>query len=108
MSQVVIVTGAASGIGFATARRFAKDGANVVLVGLHQDKLADAAAQVRAAGAADTLAVVCDVSVEADVERAVRDTLARFGNVDAIVNNAGLMSFKPLHEFTGDDWTRIL
>ena len=50
----------------------------------------------------------CDVSVEAQVEAALTATLQRFGRLDVVVNNAGLMSFKPLNEFTGEDWNRIL
>lgn len=108
MSRVAIVTGGASGIGLATACRFGRDGDRVVVVDLHEDKLDDAVKQVQDAGAAEALAVVCDVSVEAQVEHAVRHTLARFGAVDTIVNNAGLMSFRPLEQFTGDEWKRIL
>jgi NAD(P)-dependent dehydrogenase (short-subunit alcohol dehydrogenase family) len=108
MTGVVIVTGAASGIGLATACRFGRDASRVVLAGLHQAGLDAAAEHARKAGAPDTLSVVCDVSVESQVIRTVQHALDRFGRLDAVVNNAGLMTFKPLQEFTGADWTRIL
>lgn len=105
---VAIVTGAGSGIGLATAKRLARDGAKVVLVGLDAAKLEAAAGQVREAGAPGTLARVCDVSVESQVEAAVKDTIERLGRLDIVVNNAGLMSFKPLEQFTGEDWNKVL
>jgi NAD(P)-dependent dehydrogenase (short-subunit alcohol dehydrogenase family) len=60
------------------------------------------------AGAPDALATVCDVADEASVERAVAATLKKFGKLDVVVNNAGLMVFKPIAEQTGDDFLRIL
>jgi NAD(P)-dependent dehydrogenase (short-subunit alcohol dehydrogenase family) len=106
--KVAIVTGAGSGIGLATAKRLARDGAKVVLVGLDAKKLEAAAAEVRSAGAPDAWPRVCDVSVEQQVADAVKETVERFGRLDVVVNNAGLMSFKPLEEFTGDDWNKVL
>lgn len=106
--KVALVTGAASGIGLATARRLGSEGARVVLVGLHADKLAAARDEVLQAGAPGALDVVCDVSQEAQVTACVDQVMQRFGRLDAVVNNAGLMSFKPLEQFTGDDWLRIL
>jgi NAD(P)-dependent dehydrogenase (short-subunit alcohol dehydrogenase family) len=106
--KVAIVTGAGSGIGLATAMKLGREGANVVLVGLDQARLDAAAKQVREAGAPEATGRVCDVSVEAQVETAVKDTVERLGRLDVIVNNAGLMSFKPLEQFTGDDWNKVL
>ena len=104
--KVALVTGAAGGIGLAIAKRFIAEGARVAMLDLQGDVLADAHAQLPAG--AQVLDVVCDVSREADVERSVRHVLTRFGALDVVVNNAGLMSFKPLEQFTGDDWLRIL
>lgn len=102
--RVAIVTGAAGGIGAAIAARMASDGAQVVIADL------DPAA---ASGAADKLGdgaigVGCDVGVEEQVEHCVAATLDRFGRIDIIVNNAGLMTFKPLSDWTGDDWLKVL
>jgi NAD(P)-dependent dehydrogenase (short-subunit alcohol dehydrogenase family) len=108
-NKVAIVTGAAGGIGLATARRLLGDGASVILAGRDDSRLAAASAQLSKAADPARIAVSrCDVSVEADVVRTVDTAVQRFGGVDIIVNNAGLMVFKPIEEQTGDDWTRIL
>jgi meso-butanediol dehydrogenase / (S,S)-butanediol dehydrogenase / diacetyl reductase len=106
--RVAIVTGAASGIGLATAKRFGTEGARVVLADLNAEKVAAAAGEVRAAGAPDAWASVCDVSRQEQVEATVAGAMERFGRLDVVVNNAGLMVFKPLEEHTADDWLRIL
>ena len=87
-SKVVIVTGASSGIGLASARRFAALGANVVLAARSIEKLRELAPSV---GAEDkVLCVKCDVTNEEDCREMVRRTVERFGGVDILVNNAGI------------------
>ena len=107
-NKVAIVTGGANGIGLALAKRLASEGARLVLVDLNEDTLNKALPDVLAAGAPDVLVSVCNVAIEAQVEAAVKEALQRFGRLDVIVNNAGLMQFKPLEELTGDDWLRVL
>ncbi|MGY3266119.1 SDR family NAD(P)-dependent oxidoreductase [Lysobacter sp. HA35] len=107
-NKVALVTGGASGIGLAICKRLASEGARVVIVDYNQANLDHAEPEVRTAGAADVLTSLCDVSVEAQVEATVKATLDRFGRFDVLVNNAGLMQFKPLEELTGDDWLRVL
>jgi NAD(P)-dependent dehydrogenase (short-subunit alcohol dehydrogenase family) len=104
----VIVTGAASGIGLATAHRFAREGARVVIADLNGDKAEAAAQEIRVQEKAEALAIACDVSNEAAVIATVQKTLERFGRLDVVVNNAGLMIFRPIDEVTADDWQRIL
>jgi NAD(P)-dependent dehydrogenase (short-subunit alcohol dehydrogenase family) len=107
-NKVVLITGGASGIGLAAAKRFASEGARVVLADYNQANLDAAVPEVQAAGAPAVLASLCNVSVEAQVAATVAATLAKFGRLDAVVNNAGLMQFKALEELTGDDWLRVL
>jgi NAD(P)-dependent dehydrogenase (short-subunit alcohol dehydrogenase family) len=104
----VIVTGAASGIGLATATRFGREGARVVVADLNADHATKAAESIKAAGAPDAWACACDVSNEQQVAACVAGTIDRFGTLDVVVNNAGLMTFKPLVDLTADDWRRVL
>ncbi len=100
--RVAIVTGAASGIGLATAKAFAAEGAKVVVADLNEEKARAAAEGFGGLG------VRCDVSKEDDVRACVVQTLKAYGQWDVVVNNAGLMVFKPLEEHTVEDWTRVL
>lgn len=106
--KVAIVTGAASGIGLATAKRLGSEGARVVIADLNPDKAAAAAEEVKAAGAPDAWGSACDVSKEDQVIATVAGAIQRWGRLDVVVNNAGLMFFKPITDLTGDDWNRIL
>jgi meso-butanediol dehydrogenase/(S,S)-butanediol dehydrogenase/diacetyl reductase len=106
--KVVIVTGGASGIGLATVKRFAREGARLVVADLHGERAEAAAGEARAAGAPDSVGLACDVSSEKQVEETVRATIQRFGRLDSVINNAGLMVFRPITEITADDWRRIL
>ena len=105
-NKVAIVTGAASGIGLATAKRMGSEGARVVIADLDKAKAEAAAQAVKEAGAPDAWGAVCDVSQEAQVISTVQNTIDKFGQLDVIVNNAGLMIIKPLEEHTESDWTK--
>lgn len=107
-NKTVIVTGAASGIGLATALRFGQEGARVVIADLNLEHAQAAAEQVKGAGAEDTLALACDVSSEEAVVACVQQTLEKFGTLEVVVNNAGLMTFEPISDLSGDDWRRVL
>jgi meso-butanediol dehydrogenase/(S,S)-butanediol dehydrogenase/diacetyl reductase len=106
--KVAIVTGGAGGIGLATARRLGQEGARVVIADLDEEKAEASAKSVKHDGAPDAVGMACDVSDDAQVTRCVAQTMQRFGGVHVIVNNAGLMTFKPLVQLTGDDWRRVL
>src|SRR5579859_3712403 len=90
--KVVIITGAAGGIGRATAVRFASEGARVVLVDLAETALAEVATAVEAAGG-EALTVAADVSRAADVERYAAEAVRRFGGIDCLFNNAGIEGY---------------
>jgi NAD(P)-dependent dehydrogenase (short-subunit alcohol dehydrogenase family) len=104
----VIVTGAASGIGLATAKRFGSEGARVVIADLSAEKSAAAEKEVRAAGAPDCFSVICNVAKKEEVENCVDETLRRFGALHVIVNNAGLMVFKSIEDLSAEDFLRVL
>ncbi len=106
--RVAIVTGAASGIGLATAKRLGAEGARVVIADLDAAKSQQAAEAVTAGGSPEAFASVCDVAAERQVADTVRSTVERFGRLDVVVNNAGLMVFKPLEEHDESDWLRVL
>lgn len=106
--KVALVTGGASGIGLAVCKRLAAEGARIVVADYNQQNLNSAVPQIQAAGAPDVWGSACNVGREAEVEATVAGTLERYGRLDVVVNNAGLMQFKPLEELTGDDWLRIL
>ncbi len=103
--KVVIVTGAGSGIGAGTARRFLEEGASVVLNGRREQKLHETIAGF---DADKSLVHPGDVSDEAYVKRLVEDTVARFGKLDVLVNNAATAIFGPFAQTTTQDWRRIM
>jgi NAD(P)-dependent dehydrogenase (short-subunit alcohol dehydrogenase family) len=108
-NKVAIVTGAAGGIGISIARRLLRDGASVVLADLNEEALAAASHQLDLEAGPNRVATShCDVTAEADVIRTVDFAVHRFGSIDVIVNNAGLMTFKLIEDLTGEDWLRIL
>ena len=106
--KVAIVTGAAGGIGEAIATRLYAEGASVLVADLKGDAAQAAADKLMAGGPGKAAGVACDVGAEDQVAAAVQAAIDHFGSVDVIVNNAGLMTFKTLAEFTGDDWLKVL
>lgn len=100
--QTVIVTGAARGVGLELARFFAEAGANVVAVDFDGDVLASAVADLNA------LAIQADVSSTVDVQRVVDATIDKFGQIDVLVNNAGILRDGVLWKMTDEDWDAVL
>jgi NAD(P)-dependent dehydrogenase (short-subunit alcohol dehydrogenase family) len=105
---VGVVTGGASGIGRATALELARRGAGAVaLADVHDGRLAEAASELEGLGAA-ALPVHCDVSSDADVERLRDEVLAAFGQVDVVMNNAGVALLGPPDTLSMEEWDWIL
>ncbi len=106
--QVALVTGAASGLGLATARAFAQSGASVVLADWNE-KAVQSAAEGLAAEGHKTLAIGCDVSDDAQVEAMVEQTVATFGRLDAAYNNAGVQNvLAETADSPRDDYDRVM
>jgi NAD(P)-dependent dehydrogenase (short-subunit alcohol dehydrogenase family) len=105
--KVIVVTGAAQGIGAACAERFAQDGATVALWDVN-DATATALAQSLSARGRLAAAFHCDVSSKADVDSALAATLAAFGRVDALINNAGIFKAANFLDITEADWDAVL
>jgi NADP-dependent 3-hydroxy acid dehydrogenase YdfG len=104
---VALVTGASSGIGEATARRLAEDGASVALVARRRARLEALAAEIeQVAGTA--LAVQADITDRTQAEAAVQQTVERFGRLDILVNNAGLMLLGPVVGADPEEWDRMI
>jgi NADP-dependent 3-hydroxy acid dehydrogenase YdfG len=104
---VALVTGASSGIGEATARRLAEDGASVVLVARRRDRLETLAAEIEQTGGS-ALAVQADITDRTQAEAAVQQSVERFGRLDILVNNAGLMLLGPVVGADPDEWDRMI
>lgn len=105
--KVTIVTGAGRGIGRATALRFAREGAQVVLFSRTQERLDETLAQIREQGG-NALIVQGDVAREEDVERLFLRVIAGYGRVDILVNCAGVVAVKPFAEMDVQTWDEVL
>tara|TARA_R100001129_G_scaffold166860_2_gene134122 strand:+ start:30469 stop:31212 length:744 start_codon:yes stop_codon:yes gene_type:complete len=105
--KVVIITGASSGIGEATARRLAGDGAKVVLGARREDRLKDLAGEIEQAGGR-AIWNALDVASAEDNHRIVEAAVEAFGRIDAIFLNAGLMPSSPVSALKTDEWDQMV
>jgi NAD(P)-dependent dehydrogenase (short-subunit alcohol dehydrogenase family) len=105
--KVAWISGATSGIGEATARLFASEGAKVALIG-RRIRLSKRIATDLEAEGAEALPIACDVSDERQVRDSIQATAKKFGRLDIIVNNAGMVHIKPLHRYTEEEWDRVM
>ncbi|MDQ3716792.1 MAG: SDR family NAD(P)-dependent oxidoreductase [Actinomycetota bacterium] len=105
--SVALVTGASSGIGAATARALAAQGAAVTLAARRLDRLEDLAAEIRESGGA-ALAIEADVIELSAAEAVVQRTVAEYGSLDILVNNAGVMLLGPILDAPVEEWQRMV
>jgi len=103
--RVAIVTGSARGIGAATAKRFAEEGASVAVLDLDQDA---ASATAEGLGAGKAVGVACNVADASSVEAAVDRVVDELGKVDVLVNNAGITRDNLLFKMTEEDWDSVM
>lgn len=107
MNGVAVVTGAASGIGLATATRFAKEGMKVVLADIQQDALDAAVAELKNLGH-EVTGVHTDVSKRASIQNLADQTIAQYGKVNIVHNNAGVVRAGTLEELSEEDWRWVI
>lgn len=105
--KVGLVTGAASGIGRATAERLAAEGAGVFCADIQAGPLEDLAKTLRERGT-DAVARVCDVSDPTAVRATVQEAIDHFGRLDTLCNIAGILQFANTHEVSLEDWNRVI
>jgi len=105
--KAAIVTGAGTGIGRAIALALAREGAKVVVAGRRREKLEEVAQAIRRAGG-EAVVTVCDVSIEADSQRVVKDAEEAFGRVNVLVNNAGALSVSTVEGISVEEWDRLM
>jgi 3-oxoacyl-[acyl-carrier protein] reductase len=107
-NKIAIVTGSARGIGRGIAEELAREGCNIVIADLNQQKDCEPAAdEIRKMGV-EAIGVGCDVSKKSDVENLINKTLEKFGRIDILVNNAGIYPFKPFLEMQEGDWDKVI
>ena len=105
-SNIAVITGAARGIGLATARAFLANGWRVALMDIDEPQLTLAANELAAGD--NVLTIACDVAEPDQVATAAAKVEERFGCARAVVNNAGIAVFKPLLEHSYEEWSRVL
>ncbi len=107
LGKVAIVTGAASGIGRASAIAFSREGAKVVVADRNADGGAESVAAIQSAGGTAHFAQV-DVAKEVDIRQMIDDAVTRWGRIDVLFNNAGVVLVRSIEQMTEDEWDRVM
>jgi 3-oxoacyl-[acyl-carrier protein] reductase len=108
--KVVIITGAAQGIGYAIAIKFAKEGAKLALLDINLDKLKESAKKIKQAtnNLLNVLVIKTDVSDQRSVQNAFLNAIKEWGKVDVLVNNAGILYPSLIEDITEDEWDQVI
>ncbi|MEH2167839.1 MAG: SDR family oxidoreductase [Nostoc sp.] len=106
-NKVVIITGASSGLGEATAKRLAASGAKLMLAARREDRLKELVGAIAKSGGTATYQVT-DVADRAQVEALAKETLSTYNQIDVLINNAGLMPLSPLDQVKVEEWDRMI
>ena len=107
--KVVMITGASRGLGRALALGCSREGAKLAINSRSEDSLKPVAKEAQEVGAEEVLAIPTDVSVGTEVQRLVEEAVRRFGRIDVLVNNAGLLGPRvPIEEYPEAEWRRVL
>lgn len=107
MDKVAIITGGARGIGEATAKKFAKEGAKVVIADINEDDMKSTADEIKALGG-EVTSLVVDVTDKASVDKMIEDVVNKYGKLDILVNNAGITMDSTLLKMTEDQWDKVI
>ena len=106
--RVIVTAAAGTGIGFATAKKCAEEGADLVISDIHEKRLADAATRIAEETGVTPCGVLCNVVDQGQVDALFREASAHFGAPDVLINNAGLGGTANLIEMTDDEWSAVL
>lgn len=106
-NKVVVITGASSGIGEATATKLAGEGAKVVLTARREQRLNELKDEITKKGG-EALVVIGDVTKKSDFEKLVENTLNKYGTIDALINNAGIMPLSYIKKFKTEEWEKMV
>lgn len=106
--KIAIVTGGAQGLGEAMSLRLAREGCKVVIADINEEGIRETEQRIKDLYGGETLGMVTDVTKEEDVERLVDETVKKFGRLDIMVSNAGILIAQPVDEFPADKWMRVM
>jgi NAD(P)-dependent dehydrogenase (short-subunit alcohol dehydrogenase family) len=105
--KVCLVTGAGSGIGKATAKQFAHEGGKVAVIDLNEQHGQQTVQEIQA-GKGEAIFAKCDVGKVDDIRGAIKAAVDKWGKIDVVVNDAAMMTFKPIVDLPDDDWDKVL